>query len=441
MTEFDDHKKPSNNAEQGPAELDDSEVSTESQEPESAAQAVEGDGSPEEPDTDPAAHDDPDALGAEDPEADSEEDEVTEQGDPYGGHAPDAIKQILEGALFAAGTALSIAQLGALFEHHERPHRKVLRGLVAELMAQYQGRGFELIEVASGYRFQTRADVGGWISRLWEERPARYSRAMLETLALIAYRQPITRGEIEDVRGVSVSSSIVKTLQEREWIRVVGHRDVPGRPAMYATTRQFLDYFGLRSLDQLPSLGEIRDLDDINPQMGLNDDGSQAQDADSAGAVDQQSEMSFSAMVDKLREGERTGKTGNEFIDEQLDGQLSEMDAVNEAIEQAFDAQRASHNQPGLTLSDDEDSDLQAAGSEDSVASTHRQEADQSGDEGQAPSVQSSLEEASDTDETTSDEPVSEDEQWRIIQEKLAQQQALLDARENDQSGGESDDE
>ncbi|GGX60703.1 hypothetical protein GCM10007392_30910 [Saccharospirillum salsuginis] len=405
------------------------------------------------PDTDPAAHDDPDALGADEADGEDEE-EVTEKGDPYGGHSPEAVKRILEGALFAAGTALSIVQLAALFEEHERPHRKILRSLVAELMAHYQGGGFELIEVASGYRFQTRSDVGHWISRLWEERPARYSRAMLETLALIAYRQPITRGEIEDVRGVSVSSSIVKTLQEREWVRVVGHRDVPGRPAMYATTRQFLDYFGLRSLDQLPSLGEIRDLDDINPQMGLNESGPDGQNPDSAGSVDQQAEISFSAMVDKLREGERTGKTGNEFIDEQLDGQLSEMDAVNEAIEQAFDAQRANHNQPGLELSD-EDEGSEGEVDEGRARSALLQGGDESGDGGGAPTQESDdsedsgsalrarqdSDEASENNESTDDTPLSEEEQWRIIQEKLAQQQALLDGRENDQSGGDDTDE
>ncbi len=389
------------------------------------------------PESDPAAHDDPDALGADEDEA---EEEITEKGDPYGGHSPEVVKRILEGALFAAGTALPIVQLAALFEEHERPHRKVLRALVAELMAQYQGCGFELIEVASGYRFQTRADVGQWISRLWEERPARYSRALLETLALIAYRQPITRGEIEDVRGVSVSSSIIKTLQEREWVRVVGHRDVPGRPAMYATTRQFLDYFGLRSLDQLPSLGEIRDLDDINPELGLEEQG-----PDSAGAVDKQAEISFSTMVDKLREGERTGKTGNEFIDEQLDDQLSEMDAVNDAIEQAFEAQRAGHSQPGLELSDEGE-----AGAEGRARSALLQE------EGDGPDQEpggSALRARQDPDESPGtggfpgthepakdEEPLSEEEQWRIIQEKLAQQQALLDARENDQPGGENED-
>lgn len=378
---------------------------------------------------DPAAHDDL-TLNAEDAPTQSE-DESDEAGDPYGGHSPEHIKQVLEAALFAAGTALSVAQLCALFEPEERPHRRVIRTLMLELMAHYQAGGIQLVEVASGYRFQTRAELGEWVSRLWEERPQRYSRALLETLALIAYRQPITRGEIEDVRGVSVSSSIIKTLQEREWVRVVGHRDVPGRPAMYATTRQFLDYFGLRSLDQLPSLTEIRDLDDIHPELGFD----VQTDTDSAGGVDTQSEISFSAMVDKLREGEREGKTGNEFIDNQLDSQLQEMDAVNEAIEQAFESQRAGHNQPGLELSDEDDA------SETSESGVASESGDSTAEDQQTQSAQNqpTTEDEPVAEEARNDEPESEldeAERWRIIQEKLAQQQALLDARESDPSGG-----
>jgi segregation and condensation protein B len=179
--------------------------------------------------------------------------------------------QIVEAALLAAGKPLTVAQLEALFEEHERPAREDLRQALAEVGERCEGRGFELIEVASGFRFQVREQLSPWIGRLWQERPQRYSRALLETLALVAYRQPITRGEIEEIRGVAVSTNIIKTLHERDWIRVVGHRDVPGRPAMYATTRQFLDYFNLKSLDQLPALADIRDVETLNAELGFAD--------------------------------------------------------------------------------------------------------------------------------------------------------------------------
>ncbi len=178
---------------------------------------------------------------------------------------------ILEAALLAAGKPLSVVQLEGLFEEREKPARGDLMEALGRLADHYRDRAIELQEVAGGYRFQIRASYAPWVGRLWEEKPARYSRALLETLALIAYRQPITRGEIEDVRGVAVSSNIVRTLLEREWIRVVGHRDVPGRPALYATTREFLNYFNLKSLDQLPPLSEIRDLDAINRELDLED--------------------------------------------------------------------------------------------------------------------------------------------------------------------------
>lgn len=181
------------------------------------------------------------------------------------------IRRILEGALLAAGEALSLDRLENLFEESDRPGKPLLQRALAELREECEGRGFELVEVASGWRFQVCNDLAPWVNRLWEERPQKYSRAILETLALIAYRQPITRGDIEEVRGVSVSSHIIKTLAEREWIKVVGHRDVPGRPALYATTRHFLDYFGLRSLDELPTLSEIRDLDELSRSLGLDE--------------------------------------------------------------------------------------------------------------------------------------------------------------------------
>lgn len=186
--------------------------------------------------------------------------------------APDraTVKRILEGALLASGETLNIARFGTLFEDYERPDEAAMRELLGEIAAEYEGRGIELKEVASGFRIQVSKDLGPWVSRLWTEKPPRYSRALLETLSLIAYRQPITRGEIEEIRGVAVSSEMVKSLMERDWIRVVGHRDVPGRPALYATTHEFLDYFNLKSLDELPTLSEIRDLDKMNQELQLD---------------------------------------------------------------------------------------------------------------------------------------------------------------------------
>jgi len=165
---------------------------------------------------------------------------------------------------------MSLDQLRDLFQESERPARQVMEHVMVLLDAACEGRGFELKKVASGYRLQVREVYAPWVARLFEEKPQRYSRALLETLALVAYRQPITRSEIEDIRGVTVSSNIIRTLQEREWVRIVGHRDVPGRPAMYATTRQFLDYFNLQGLDQLPPLSEIRDLEEIGREIEKN---------------------------------------------------------------------------------------------------------------------------------------------------------------------------
>lgn len=177
------------------------------------------------------------------------------------------VQNIVEAALLSAGRPLNMDQLRELFEEHERPARQIMEHVLMLLDESCVGRGFELRKVASGYRFQVRQDYAPWVGRLFEDKPQRYSRALLETLALIAYRQPITRGEIEDIRGVTVSSNIIRTLQEREWVRVVGHKDVPGRPAMYATTRQFLDYFNLSTLEELPPLADIRDLEEIGREI------------------------------------------------------------------------------------------------------------------------------------------------------------------------------
>ncbi|TDB33334.1 SMC-Scp complex subunit ScpB [Stenotrophomonas sp. TEPEL] len=190
------------------------------------------------------------------------------------------INRIVEGALLASSQPLTLAQLKDLFPEDEPAPPGSIERALERLREGCQDRGVELVEVASGFRYQVTAEVHGWISRLWTERKTRYTRATLETLALIAYRQPITRGEIEQVRGVAVSSNIIQALEEREWIRVVGHRDVPGKPALFGTTKGFLDYFGLKRLDELPPLSELKDLGDLEPQLALDRDAAPVASAD-----------------------------------------------------------------------------------------------------------------------------------------------------------------
>lgn len=182
------------------------------------------------------------------------------------------VKMIVEGLLLAAGRPLTLDNIIQVFSDDEKPDRAELKAVMDSIAQDCNDRGFELKEVASGFRFQVKQDLSEWVAKLWEERPPRYTRALLETLSLIAYRQPITRGDIEEIRGVAVSSNIIRTLIDREWVRVVGHRDVPGRPAMFATTKQFLDYFNLKSLQQLPPLSEIKDLDKVNRETDLEED-------------------------------------------------------------------------------------------------------------------------------------------------------------------------
>ena len=182
------------------------------------------------------------------------------------------VKMIVEGLLMAAGRPLTLDNIIAVFAKNEQPGRAELKTVMEAISADCDDRGFELKQVASGYRFQVKQDLSEWVAKLWEERPPRYTRALLETLALIAYRQPITRGDIEEIRGVGVSANIIRTLLDREWIRVVGHRDVPGRPAMFATTKQFLDYFNLKSLQELPPLSEIKELAQTDQEIDLADE-------------------------------------------------------------------------------------------------------------------------------------------------------------------------
>jgi segregation and condensation protein B len=179
------------------------------------------------------------------------------------------VKNVIEAALLAAGRPLTMDELVSVFDERDGSNAEEVRGAIAALTADYETRGLELLEVASGYRIQIKPSVAQPVSRLWQERPAKYSRALLETLALVAYRQPITRGEIEQIRGVAVNPNIVKTLLERGWIRVVGHRDVPGKPELLSTTREFLDYFSLKKLDDLPTLAQLKELEDLRVQLTL----------------------------------------------------------------------------------------------------------------------------------------------------------------------------
>lgn len=190
------------------------------------------------------------------------------------------LKRILEALIMASSTPLSLERMLAVFPEDPQPESTQLREALTALAADYATSSLELKEVSSGFRFQVRKDYAEWVSKLWEEKPARYSRALLETLALVAYKQPITRGEIEKIRGVSVNTQIMKTLLEREWVSIVGHRDVPGKPAIYATTRQFLDYFNLKTLEDLPPLAEIRDLDQINGELAFPENEAEMNDVD-----------------------------------------------------------------------------------------------------------------------------------------------------------------
>ena len=179
------------------------------------------------------------------------------------------LQNVLEAILISADKPLSIEKLLGFFQTEDLVNRNDMKKALSDLQQSFTHRGFELVETSSGYRFQTKQEYKQWVTQHWDEKPAKYSRALLETLALIVYRQPITRAEIEDIRGVAVSSHIIKTLHERDWIRIVGHKEVPGRPSLLGTTRQFLDYFNLKSLDEMPSLSEIQDIDKLYPELDL----------------------------------------------------------------------------------------------------------------------------------------------------------------------------
>ena len=248
------------------------------------------------------------------------------------------LKQIIEGAIFAAEQPLTVDQLMQLFEK-DAPERADVRAALKEIGDECDGRGFELKQVASGYRFQVRSDYGEWVSRLWKEKPPRYTRALLETLALVAYKQPITRGDIEEIRGVAVSTNIMRTLLEREWVRVVGHRDVPGHPALFATTKTFLDYFNLKSLDELPTLAEIKDLAPANEELELEGDLIELrtleidrEEQKAMAGLDDADLDAVSDQVDSIQENIRNLFTPEPELDNELDEEFEgELDEVEEA--------------------------------------------------------------------------------------------------------------
>jgi len=211
------------------------------------------------------------------------------------------IKNFVEAALLAAGRPLNIDQLKGLFDGRMAPEKSEIRKAIETLNDEYEDRGIKVSEVASGFRMQVKATMADRLQKLWEERPPRYSRALFETLALVAYRQPITRGDIEDIRGVSVTSNIIRQLPERDWVRVVGHRDVPGRPAMFGTTKGFLDYFGLKKLDDLPPLADLSDWESLRVQLNLPD----VEDP-SEGGEDQIAEAAAQDLPVLYPEGEET---------------------------------------------------------------------------------------------------------------------------------------
>jgi segregation and condensation protein B len=264
------------------------------------------------------------------------------------------IKRILEAAILVAEGPLDRDGMLSLFDEEDRPSKQELAKLLESISEDYEARGIYLREVASGFRFQARPELGPWVSRLWQEKPPRYSRAILETLALIAYRQPITRGEIEEIRGVSVSSHIVKSLLERNWVRVVGHRDVPGRPAMFATTRQFLDYFDLKSLEDLPPLSEIRDLDKVNEELELTDvppvnaspgdDDEAPAGEDGRGLLDEEREHRLPSDQESF-----PGLEQEPDIDEESLMSMDNVDAVLSSFEQEF------RRKPANEQADDDD--------------------------------------------------------------------------------------
>ena len=290
-------------------------------------------------------------------------------------------KQIIEGLLMAAGKPLPMNKIAEVFTDKERPEPDQLKAALKEIESDCEARGFELKKVGSGYRFQVKQQYSEWVGKLWDEKPQRYSRALLETISIIAYRQPVTRGEIEKIRGVAVSTNIIRTLLEREWVRIVGHRDVPGRPAMYATTKQFLDYFNLKSLDELPPLSDIRDMEDLAPELSLEEVALESRVLDFPSAEDQEDD--FDVMDE---EEELAAAIGTRPIEEILG-----IEEEPEELEEDWD--------------DDEDSDSESSTSQEApIQQVHEQNNELEKDQGSEESSEQQEQNETDRDETDGEE-------------------------------------
>lgn len=310
------------------------------------------------------------------------------------------LEQIIEGALLASGQTLSVDRIHALFDEGFEPEKSRIQATLDRIGEKCANKGYELKKVATGYRFQVKQDLGKWVSRLWEEKPQRYSRALLETLSIIAYRQPVTRGEIEDVRGVAVSSHITKTLVEREWIQVVGHRDVPGRPAMYATTKMFLDYFNLESLDQLPTLEEIQEIADANHALELED-------------KSEEGDFDFSNHQQELGDSENLISAAKDM--EEADALVQQVEdnlfkRAQEDEEAENQAQQATADQGELLDAEQQIAELDDTLAQSELAQDHEQEAQALG-----------------LPEDATDEEIAE----ATIARMIAEQERLLSQKEN----------
>ena len=264
-------------------------------------------------------------------------------------------KMIVEGLLLSAGRPLSLEYIIQIFDKKERPSKKELKSLMESIAEECSDKGFELKEVASGYRFQVRQELSDWIAKLWEEKPPRYSRALLETLSLIAYRQPITRGDIEEIRGVGVSPNIIRTLIEREWIRVVGYRDVPGRPAMFATTKEFLDYFNLKNLQDLPALSDVKELVQSESREDLSEELSKSRILDlPSETIDEEdralTETEEAALIAEEEAIELSKKPLDEILRMGVPEELLEKEEKNNEIETELNEDLGQHEEDDLEM-------------------------------------------------------------------------------------------